>query len=207
MTFTGDGASTVRKPRLVWRILLWFVLSLLLSSGIAASIAWYRNDIPQAIDPLFYGSAVTASLCAAWAFGLLGKPINSVGKVAIILAGFAVPIIFFVIAVVVVVADMNAHLEQPPPIARNQDFGMEGMPMERPLWTAKLRKSFPAGSNESDMTRVLHKQGFAIDTKRHVATVSYQGDAICRTYLSIGWTLRSDGQIANVDGESMGACP
>ena len=175
----------MRKPRLVLAHLCCGSSYLFCFRGVLPlRLRGYRNDIPQAIDPLFYGSAVTASLCAAWTFGLLGEPINSVGKVAIILAlGFAVPIIFFVIAVVVVVADMNAHLEQPPPIARNQDFGMEGIPMERPLWTAKLRKSFPAGSNESDMTRVLHKQGFAIDTKRHVATMSYQGDAIVSNIL------------------------
>ncbi|HEY0105703.1 MAG TPA: hypothetical protein VGB91_06420 [Rhizomicrobium sp.] len=207
MTPAASAGDRREHLSLRWRVPLWFAAALLLSW--ACAYVWSRlgHDIPKAVDPSFYLPAVALSAGAAWACGLFGRRTSTGGKLWVALGSLVAPHVFFLIAIVVVVADLQAHVEQPPPIARGQEFGMEGQPIPHPAWTQALRRAFPKGSDESRLIVSLKSQGFTIDRSAHMAQMSYQGDTICRTYLWIDWKLSRDGRLVDVEGASMGACP
>ncbi|MGN6150311.1 MAG: hypothetical protein ACTHPD_17395 [Rhizomicrobium sp.] len=207
MTISIDSPQPEQDRRkLLWRIVLWVVTALLLSFACAYVDTRLRNDIPRVFDPAFYIPAVLSSAIAAWCWGLLSYRTSLTGNLLAVFGSLIAPVLFFLIAIVVVVASLESHVQEPPPIAAGQDFGLEGISLENANWTKTLRQKFPTGSTEKKLVAELRSQGFRVELRSHTARFDYQINEFCREYLWVKWGLKPNGSIAAVNGTAGGMC-
>lgn len=191
---------------MLWRVLGWILLSLLICSAWAAALWFMRGALDGLIGYRFFVPAVFVCLAAAWPFGLYraGVPLGT--KTVVILASFVLPVVFMALYIAGIVIALEAAVQSPPPVAQGQHFTEDcggGLDAE---WSAALRRTFPPGTREAQLVAVLSAQGFAIDKKRHQATMTYQATAIGSERLQIDWTLGADARIATVQGSPAGSC-
>jgi hypothetical protein len=93
-------------------------------------------------------------------------------------------------------------LSGPPKIAQNM-FPVAGT--VSPTWTRRLRERFPIGSAETDLVRVLKREGFEVNRQQKLAGYGW-AKYPCVYTLTVVWRADASGRVRAVQGGLLNAC-
>jgi hypothetical protein len=102
--------------------------------------------------------------------------------------------------VVLILALVLSGFAYQPPLVKNlEETG-------KPAFTARLNRTFPAGTPEAILISKLRKQRFTVDPKARAA--KFDGEWLPCNYLyDVRWSVDPGGRIAKVEGEEIqGPC-